>query len=344
MSIPIIHYRLFVDNKPHEASQSIIVLVGFSLKCCPVRPDTLDHLRVLELMNVEELSTILSSPEFIATDNLTLVISDGTIDSCRNILNKFSGSVYTFDAKRSLIYSSVNVLRHIGLTVNPVLFESKYRQRFFELTTDIAQYIDVFAQNYRREDAAYWYSRDWFLFRTLNEALHQENYDTIIKLRCFIRDLHNQLAALQIDYLQSSPHNQPNIVLYRGQTIPRSEIEWLQRYQCSLISMNSFLSTTNSYQAAVFFSGEGTADVDQGYVSVIFEILVDTRLPLNVPFARINYQSIFQDEEEILFSMATTFRIQDVEKIRDNFWCVKIKLEKNLDDEQWQLLTSHLNA
>ncbi|CAF2008289.1 unnamed protein product [Rotaria magnacalcarata] len=140
MSIPIIHYRLFVDNKPHEASQSIIVLVGFSLKCCPVRPDTLDHLRVLELMNVEELSTILSSPEFIATDNLTLVISDGTIDSCRNILNKFSGSVYTFDAKRSLIYSSVNVLRHIGLTVNPVLFESKYRQRFFELTTDIAQY------------------------------------------------------------------------------------------------------------------------------------------------------------------------------------------------------------
>ncbi|CAF0843573.1 unnamed protein product [Adineta steineri] len=209
--------------------------------------------------------------------------------------------------------------------------------------TKTLKHIDIFEETYRSENAVSWYSRDWFLFRTLNEALRQENYDTIIKLRYFIRDLHNQLAELQIDYLRSLPSTQSNIVLYRGQIIPQTELEHLQRYQCSLISMNSFLSTTNNYQAAVFFSGEGTADVDEGYASVIFEISIDTRLPLSIPFARIEYQSIFQDEEEILFSMAAVFRIQNVEKIQDNLWCVKMILDRNMDDEQWLFLTSHLN-
>ena len=121
------------------------------------------------------------------------------------------------------------------------------------------------------------------------------------------------------------------------------ELERLRQHQCSLISMSSFLSTTNDYEAAVFFSGGGIPDIDEEYVSVIYEISIDTRLPLNVPFARIDYQSVFKDEEEILFSMAAVFRIRNVEEIQDKFWRVKLSLDKNTNDEQWLLLTSHLN-
>jgi hypothetical protein len=203
--------------------------------------------------------------------------------------------------------------------------------------------IDIFEQTYRSEDAISWYSSNRFLFRVLNDALRQEDHDTIIKLRYFIHDLHNQLAKLQIDYLRSLSDNQINLVVYRGQTMPNTVLECIKQHQCSLISMNSFLSTTANYDVAKWFSGGGIAEIEKGHVSVIFEISVDTRQPLIVPFARIDSQSKYKDEEEILFSMAAVFRIQNVEKIDDKLWHVKLMLDRNTDDEQWFSLTSHLN-
>jgi hypothetical protein len=41
--------------------------------------------------------------------------------------------------------------------------------------------------------------------------------------------------------------------------------------------------------------------------------------------------------------MAAVFRIQNVEKIHDKLWHVKLMLDRNIDDEQWLLLTSHLS-
>ena len=83
--------------------------------------------------------------------------------------------------------------------------------------------------------------------------------------------------------------------------------------------------------------------IDEGHVYVIFEILIDTCSPLTVPFARIDSQSKYKDEEEILFSMAAVFRIENVEKTDENFWHIKLILDTNKDNEQWLLFTNHLN-
>jgi hypothetical protein len=63
--------------------------------------------------------------------------------------------------------------------------------------------IDDFEENYRSEDAAKWYTKDSFLYRLLNESLRIETIDSIVKMRYFIHDLHNQLAQLQSLFIES---------------------------------------------------------------------------------------------------------------------------------------------
>jgi hypothetical protein len=82
-----------------------------------------------------------------------------------------------------------------------------------------------------------------------------------------------------------------------------------------LVSTNSFLSTTSDYEAALFSAGDEY--LDDNFVSVIYKIEVDTTLIHSVPFAKIDYKSIFKDEDEVLFSMAAVFRVGKIEQIKD---------------------------
>ena len=76
-------------------------------------------------------------------------------------------------------------------------------------------------------------------------------------------------------------------------------------------------------------------------VSVTYQITVDTSIPHSVPFAKIQYASIFKDEDEVLFSMAAVFRIDEVEQY-GSLWIVDLTLI-NKEDETWNELTAHLN-
>ncbi len=200
--------------------------------------------------------------------------------------------------------------------------------------------IDEFEQTYSHQDAAKWYTTDSFLYRLLNDSLRLEDIDTLFKLRYYIYDLHNQLAQLQIPYIQSFPINEPILTLYRGQRIKITELKKLRENIGKLISKNSFLSTTNDVQAAVFFSGDGSLDNAETDVSVLYQITIDTRVPHSIPFGRIQYESIFEDEDEVLFSIASVFRIDTVEQY-GNLWVVDLTLI-NKEDEEWNALTAHL--
>ena len=62
----------------------------------------------------------------------------------------------------------------------------------------IAQ-IDCFQQNYRKEDAINWYTRDSFTYRLMNKAFRTQNLAIIFKFRTFIRDVYEQLMKLHRD-------------------------------------------------------------------------------------------------------------------------------------------------
>ncbi|CAF1195223.1 unnamed protein product [Adineta steineri] len=215
------------------------------------------------------------------------------------------------------------------------------RSKYENSLTDLEK-INEFQRSYQHSHAIEWYTTNSFLYRLLHQALRMEDIDTIFKLRYYIYDLHKQLAQLHTSYLHSLPSDQPILTLYRGQRMKITELTRLQQNVHKLISMNNFLSTTNNVTAAIFFAGNGCLNDPDGNVSVVYQITIDTHVPQDsIPFAKIQYESIFEDEDEVLFSMASVFRIDNVEKY-ETLWVVELTLI-NKEDETWNNLTAHLN-
>jgi hypothetical protein len=209
---------------------------------------------------------------------------------------------------------------------------SKYQHDPIELKK-----INDFGKNYRSEDAAKWYTKDSFLYRLLNESLRIETIDFIVKMRYFIHDLHNQLAELQPSFIQSL-NGKKNLTLYRGQRMKMNQLDEMRENRDGFISMNSFLSATQDEDVAIAFSGNGTTKKPDE-VSVIYEILIDTDIR-STPYAKI--ESINPDEQEVLFSMGSVFRIGNVEKIRNKVYRVQLTMVHK-EDQLWNKLTAHLD-
>ncbi|CAF3899116.1 unnamed protein product [Rotaria sp. Silwood1] len=100
-----------------------------------------------------------------------------------------------------------------------------------------------------------------------------------------------------------------------------------------LISINAFFSTTKNYDLAKIYSGSTRTDSE--FLSVIFEIEVHlTHHAMKRPFASIEHLSKFPEEEEILFSVGSVFRILNVDDRRatDSYYLVKMIMVENDDD------------
>ncbi|CAF1494133.1 unnamed protein product [Adineta steineri] len=210
---------------------------------------------------------------------------------------------------------------------------SKYKNNPAQLKV-----IDDFERNYRPEEAVRWFSKDNFLYRLLNKSLRIEIIDDIVKMRYFINDLHNQLAELQLSFIESL-NGKKEIILYRGLLMKVAQLNKLRENFDGFISMNSFTSATQDQNVAIIFSGNGE-QTNPDEVSVIYEMLIDTDLR-STPYAKI--QSIMDDEEEILFSIGATFRIGEIDEIRSRVYRVKLTMVHK-EDELWNKLTAHLDS
>jgi hypothetical protein len=60
----------------------------------------------------------------------------------------------------------------------------------------------------------------------------------------------------------------------------------------------------------------------------------------STPYAKI--ESINPDEQEVLFSMGSVFRIGNVEKIRNKVYRVQLTMVHK-EDQLWNKLTAHLD-
>ncbi len=130
--------------------------------------------------------------------------------------------------------------------------------------------------------------------------------------------MHNQLAKLKVSYIQSLPVNEPILTLHRGQRMKITELKKLYKNIHELISINNV-------GAVVFFSSDGSLDNPETDVSVLYQIMIDIRVPHSIPFAKIQYESIFWDEGEVLYSMASVFWIDEVEQY-GRLWVVDLTL------------------
>ena len=197
--------------------------------------------------------------------------------------------------------------------------------------------IDRFEKEYQPNRAIWWYSLDSFLYRMLNRALHIQDIDVLYHYRTFIRDIHRTISQLHVAAVERN--DRIPIALYRGQLIPSDDFEKVRTNIGGLLSIKRFLSTSENRDLALIFAGESDSNV----AAVLLEILLNsTHTSSSVPFASIETFSQFgSSEQEYLFSMGTVFRIDRVEDIGNNRFCVQLTLTQD-NDPQLTALTKQM--
>ncbi|CAF1357646.1 unnamed protein product, partial [Didymodactylos carnosus] len=186
--------------------------------------------------------------------------------------------------------------------------------------------IREFERDYHPQMSIWWYTRDSCLYRILNKALRLQDIDLLFSMRFFIKDISQQLT----DEHRKFARKKGVIRAYRGQAVATEEMNKLRCGEGQLISFNSFLSTSlNKDEALIFARQIVSSDTLQ---RVFFEIKVDTRLETRA-FADISDMSYFQSEKEVLFTLGSVFRLENVMfDEREALWCVRLTL-CNEDDQ-----------
>ena len=174
----------------------------------------------------------------------------------------------------------------------------------------------------------------------LNRALGRSDIDVIIKMGFFIGDLHRHIDELHKKQFTSVNTN-TKFVVYRGQGMSKNNFEKMLRTKGGLISFNNFLSTSKTDMVAMDFVKRALSKPDN--TGVLLVITVDPAQS-STPFASVSEVGYFKDEEdEILFSMHTIFRIKDIRPVDESPRLFRVELElTNDNDNDLQMLTKRI--
>jgi len=192
--------------------------------------------------------------------------------------------------------------------------------------------VGEFSREYRPDKAIWWYTRECFTFKMLNRALRLLESDIIVDMGFFIHDLHRQLEQLHREQF-STQHAQP-LTLYRGQALSNEDFARLQKSRDGLLAFNSFLSTSTLKSVSLDFARQNSTR--ENMVGIFFVMTIDPNIP-SATFADIKEHSYFEGEGEILFSMHTVFRIDDVLGLGERLFEVRLTLTGDDDPELRQL-------
>jgi hypothetical protein len=147
----------------------------------------------------------------------------------------------------------------------------------------------------------------------LNRALRMMEVELIIKMDFFVRDLHNQIVVLHAQ--QYVRHHSDSLTLYRGQGLSQTYFDQLKNIHGGLLSFNNFLSTSEHRDVSLRFARRTITT--SGLVGVMFIIRINPSISAT-SFANFANESYYTEQEEILFSMHSVFRIKQVERIEEN--------------------------
>ena len=181
------------------------------------------------------------------------------------------------------------------------------------------------------------YTRETFFFKLANQALRTEDMFLVYQFRHWIKQLCSAIAC------EHRKHNEDRLwILYSGFRLHEEEFERLKKSTGSLISINSFLSTSRDIQIAQIFAGEG--QIEKPFVRVLLQIEANPAHLHSVFFADVSEISQFSAEEEVLFSLGSTFRIIsiDFDEISQR-WIIQLKATDDESDriEEYCQLANH---
>ena len=204
------------------------------------------------------------------------------------------------------------------------------REQFSSNNTELKN-IKKFESEYRRHQPIWWYTYNCFLYSMLNRALRMMEVDLIIKMGFFVRDLHMHIAALHLEQY-GKQHHSNSFIVYRGQGLSEIDLDQITKTNGGLLSFNNFLSTSKNRNVSLEFAERTFAT--SSLMGVLFVIQIDTSI-LSTPFANVRDVSVYQTEEEILFSMHSIFRIEQIEQLGESnrLWQVNLTLTNDNDPQ-----------
>ena len=203
---------------------------------------------------------------------------------------------------------------------------------FYRDNPSVLAAIDEFETTYERTRAVWWYTREGFIYRRLNQALRERDQECMLLLHFFIYDISQQIKNEHKRNSEASWRAQP---IYRGQLMDSNEIKLLIQLREQRIYVSTYLSTTSDRAVAHMFSGAGNYTKDAPQQPVLFQIDGECFLPTEKPVADITHLSANQDEREIIFCPTYTFALREVVyNDEEQVWRVALQMNGALFDQQ----------
>ena len=229
-----------------------------------------------------------------------------------------------------LCQSLIGILIH--RTYDQTHFDSMWalcRRHTLDNPTELNK-IQQLAANYGALRAINYYTKDACLFRLISQAFRLEDVDSISLFGCYLADLYQQLDQVGNNQRLANIGTQ---ILYRGKQLLKSVVQQFQDNVGHLISLNGLLSTSTDNTTAEFFASLG--QTRKGYQPVIFEMHIDSSeiAQLATPHANIQHLSDFPAEMEVLFFVGFIWKIESIESIGGNYWCITLKSCTDYDGE-----------
>lgn len=241
----------------------------------------------------------------------------------------------------SFMYTQI--LRDILLTIDFTQehveqFAAFCREQFADSATQLA-FVEQIEKEYYKRSALSWYSSDSFLYGMLNRALRVMDAEVIVQMGFFLRDIHQDITELHDEQFGDLDLWDP-FPVYRGQSLSVHDFVQLRASHGGLLSFNNFLSTSRARDVGQLYAESNLGDPQ--VISVLFVIALDPAVAVT-SFAFIAGKSQFGDENEILFSMHSIFRIGDMKQSdkHERLWQVELTLTADHDVEL-QRLTKRL--
>ncbi|CAF2783696.1 unnamed protein product [Rotaria sp. Silwood2] len=206
------------------------------------------------------------------------------------------------------------------------------RQNYHDNPTEL-KIIDEFEKDYHEHTPLWWYTLECFTYKMLNRALRMQEVQNILKMGFFLRDVHRNIVELHSQTKHDSP-----FTVYRGQNLSHNDFSKIQKNNGGLLAFNNFLSTSLNEDVSLGFIRNSPYNPEM--VKILFKMTINPSTS-SAPFASLKQVSAFENEEEILFSMHTVFRIHEIKKLEDSAWQVDLVLTTD-NDEELKQLTEHI--
>ena len=221
--------------------------------------------------------------------------------------------------------------------VKPSKFEEHHIQEFIEHCRALfiddkeeLKNVNELAKKYHKETPVWWYTCESFLYPMLNASLRLMDVDVIIKMRFFIQGFHRQIEELYKkqfgDHLFST-----KLTLYRGQGMSKGNFQQMIQTNGGMVAFNNFLSTSKVRDVSLSFARQTLGNLDS--IGILFVMTIDPSIS-TTPFASVNEIGYFNDQEdEVLFSMHSVFRINDIQALgeKDRLYQVNLTLTSDSD-------------